>query len=120
MTKEYKRKFLVDGNTIKDCWDFRKKCGKKYGSNDNRPCRKEDRWRKDESKCPYPINQPTKYIVAETLDGEWQCSCPVWKFRRQQCHHIRKAQMNPEKYQIAKEHTGKSIKTFAKIFGKEE
>ena len=30
------------------------------------------------------------YIVAETEDGEWQCSCPVWIYRRKQCKHIQR------------------------------
>jgi hypothetical protein len=28
------------------------------------------------------------YIVARKQDGTWGCSCPQWKFRRQQCKHI--------------------------------
>lgn len=126
MPKEYKRKFQVPGNTIKACWNFRKKCEKKFGY--NKPCYVKQattrvtstghKWitRKDESLCPFPVNKPNKYIVSETLDGEWQCSCPAWKFRRKQCHHIRKAQQNPEKYEIAKEFTGKTTDVFTKIF----
>lgn len=32
------------------------------------------------------------YVVALTRDGEWQCSCPHWKFRRPEggCKHIRR------------------------------
>jgi hypothetical protein len=29
------------------------------------------------------------WIVALSDTGEWGCSCPVWKFRRVECHHIR-------------------------------
>jgi len=29
------------------------------------------------------------YIVAIDKEGNYGCSCPVWKFRRQECHHIR-------------------------------
>jgi len=29
------------------------------------------------------------WIVAIDEDSNYGCSCPVWKFRRQECHHIR-------------------------------
>ena len=29
-----------------------------------------------------------EYVVAVDKDGNYGCSCPVWKFRRQECHHI--------------------------------
>jgi hypothetical protein len=29
------------------------------------------------------------YTVALDRNGEYGCSCPVWKFRRKQCKHIR-------------------------------
>ena len=29
------------------------------------------------------------WIVAIDKDGNYGCSCPVWKFRRQECHHIK-------------------------------
>ena len=32
------------------------------------------------------------WTVAIDRDGNWGCSCPVWKFRRQECHHIRTVQ----------------------------
>lgn len=28
------------------------------------------------------------WTVAVDKDGNYGCSCPVWKFRRQECHHI--------------------------------
>jgi hypothetical protein len=28
------------------------------------------------------------YKVSLTENGEYQCSCPVWIFRRKQCKHI--------------------------------
>jgi hypothetical protein len=28
------------------------------------------------------------WIVAQDKDGNYGCSCPVWKFKRQECHHI--------------------------------
>lgn len=35
-----------------------------------------------------------EYVVSLTRAGEWQCSCPVWKFRRQICKHILAIQDN--------------------------
>lgn len=117
MTNKYKRKFLVPGDTIKDCWDFRRKCRKKYGTMiSQRPCTREVKRGRDESLCPFPINQPNKYIVSEMEDGTWRCSCPQWKFRRRICHHIEKAKTNPEKYEIAKEFTGKTTDVISKLF----
>lgn len=117
--KEYKRKFKVPGNTIKDCWDFRKKCSKKYG--DNRPCQiphkgSNYRYDVDKSRCPFPIDRPSYYIVSEMEDGTWKCSCPAWIFRRMKCDHIYKAQADPEKYEIAKEFTGKTTKALDRVF----
>jgi len=128
MAVKYKRKFLVPGDTIKRCRDFRKKCIKKGYRNTGRtadlPCAVKDPrftnstyYRRDESRCPFPINKPTDYIVSETLNGEWQCSCPVWKFRRRQCHHIEKAKADPEKYEIAVGFTGRTTDALAKVFG---
>ena len=28
------------------------------------------------------------WIVSLSDENTWGCSCPVWKFRRQECHHI--------------------------------
>lgn len=28
------------------------------------------------------------WIVAQDKDGNWGCSCPRWKFKREECHHI--------------------------------
>lgn len=32
------------------------------------------------------------WVVAVDRDGQYGCSCPVWKFKRQVCHHIRQVQ----------------------------
>ncbi len=116
MTVKYKRKFQVPGDTILTCWDFRSKCRKQYPFGREKPCYVENSWKRNESNCPFPINQPRKYIVSEMEDKTWRCSCPIWKFRRRQCHHIRKAQANPEKYEIAKEFTGRTIDVINKVF----
>jgi len=33
------------------------------------------------------------WIVAIDKDGNYGCSCPVWKFKRQECHHIKQVKM---------------------------
>jgi len=33
------------------------------------------------------------YIVAIDNEGNYGCSCPVWKFRRQECHHIKQVKL---------------------------
>lgn len=37
---------------------------------------------------PSSTDETKFYIVARTINGDYQCSCPRWKFRREQCHHI--------------------------------
>ena len=39
-----------------------------------------------------PVDSETSdatYIVGVSVDGEYGCSCPHWKFRRQECKHIK-------------------------------
>lgn len=39
------------------------------------------------------FSDPSKsYIVTQKEDGTWQCSCPVWIYRRKICKHIRAVQ----------------------------
>jgi hypothetical protein len=33
------------------------------------------------------------WIVAIDKNGNYGCSCPVWKFHRQECHHIKQVKM---------------------------
>jgi hypothetical protein len=33
-------------------------------------------------------NSGSIWVVSVSDQNEWGCSCPVWKFRRQTCHHI--------------------------------
>lgn len=33
------------------------------------------------------------WVVAVDKAGNYACSCPVWKFRRRECHHIKLAKM---------------------------
>jgi len=34
------------------------------------------------------------WVVALDKDGNYGCSCPIWKFKRQECHHIKQIKMN--------------------------
>lgn len=37
---------------------------------------------------PSNSNPDKSYVVSQAEDGTWGCSCPHWKFRRQECSHI--------------------------------
>jgi len=120
----YKRKFLVPGETPQTERDFRKKYCKVL---EEAPCAvfrytfggQKFLYALEESKCPYPIGKPREYIVSETVDGEWQCSCKAWTTGkpRRDCKHIIKAKANPDKYEIAVDWTGKSVDTLKKVTG---
>jgi len=43
------------------------------------------------------------YVVSLSDKNEWGCSCPVWKFRRQGCKHIKGVKLNPERYEEIRE-----------------
>lgn len=36
----------------------------------------------------------SEYTVAMREDGSFGCSCPQWKFRREECKHIKKINEN--------------------------
>jgi len=120
--REYKRKFLVPGDTPQTEKDFRKKHCKVL---EEAPCaifRYTFSGRKflyglDESKCPYPIGKPHEYIVSETVEGEWQCDCRAWTTSkpRHDCKHIQKAKASPKKYEVSVDWTGKTIETMKKV-----
>ena len=46
------------------------------------------KWQVQGSKNPWTVS------LSDT--GEYGCSCPVWKFRRRQCHHIEHVKDNPD------------------------
>lgn len=46
-----------------------------------------DKW-KIRWKVPSESDPDKTYTVAQDAEGEYGCSCPVWKFRRQECKHI--------------------------------
>jgi len=43
------------------------------------------------------------YKVSLTDQGEYECSCPAWIFRRKQCSHIAHAKANPDVAEIIQE-----------------
>lgn len=126
---DYKRKFRVEGSTVRTCDSEGKKCQKQYGERkrdySNVPCCGgviQNKWgslqyTKDTNKCPFGVGKPLEYVVSEMEDGTWKCSCPVWVFQRKECSHIRKAKMDPERYEIAKEFTGRTLNTMDNVFG---
>jgi hypothetical protein len=46
-------------------------------------------------KCEVPGSKGATWVVSQAEDGTWGCSCPVWKFRRQECHHIADVKEDP-------------------------
>jgi hypothetical protein len=38
------------------------------------------------------------WTVSQTTKGDWRCSCPVWRFKREQCKHIAAVQDDPDSY----------------------
>lgn len=120
MPKQYKQKFLVPSETLKK--DAHQTCRNCRGNSRDFPCNPRGgsgisfNYGPVYENCHTPDKLFAQYIVSETEDGRWECSCPAWKFRRMECHHIRKAKANPEKYRIAKEFTGRTTDVLSKIF----
>lgn len=56
---------------------------------------KNDKWVK-RWKVPSTTNPDQIHIVALDKDGNYGCSCPVWKFHRKECHHIIQVKSNPD------------------------
>jgi len=48
-------------------------------------------------------NGNDQYIVSLSDKNEWGCSCPVWKFKRIECKHIRDVRFNPDGYKVKEE-----------------
>ena len=65
------------------------------------------------------------YIVAETEDGKFQCSCPAWIFQRKklrngECYHIQLVKHSPHEFEeVDPEITG-SLLQIAKALGKKD
>jgi len=51
---------------------------------------KKDRWIK---RWQVQGSAEKPYTVAIDKDGNYGCSCPHWKFRRAECHHIKQVKM---------------------------
>ena len=122
---KYKRKFLVEGSSLTSCVDICKiKEDSFFYPGDYRPLNlsclvvfntynnNTSSYVIKTSKCMYPerLHKPHKYIVSETKDGKWLCSCPRGKFRRvngeSQCDHVNTAKSDPEKYEVPVHVTG--------------
>lgn len=41
------------------------------------------------SKWEVPGSKGKKWVVSIDDNGDYGCSCPAWKFRRQECKHIK-------------------------------
>ena len=54
----------------------------------------------------------TIWIVAQDVDGNYGCSCPVWTFHRKQCHHIDQVKENPNNPGMKKEDIGAKGRDF--------
>ena len=44
-----------------------------------------DRWA---HRWKVPGSDGHEWTVAQAHDGSYGCSCPIWRFKRQECHHI--------------------------------
>lgn len=53
------------------------------------------------------------YKVSLTENGEYQCSCPAWIYRRKECSHIKMAKANPESQVI--DRSQKPVIVMAKV-----
>ena len=56
-----------------------------------------------------------KYTVSLSDENIWGCSCPVWKFRRQECKHIIRVKLNPERYKEIEDQLPKPEYVLAKV-----
>ena len=54
---------------------------------------KNDRWIQ---RWNVPGSNGHTWIVAKDREGNYGCSCPVWKFKRIECHHILAIKNNPQ------------------------
>ena len=124
MANRYRRKFRVASNSrVHEC---KKLCKKIHTGYETilPPCMEGQTLsyygrRKDKSRCSHidMLGKPIMYIVSQTVDGEWQCSCPRWKFKRIACTHIRSVSRNPSAYhEIDPEFTGKTTEILDKVF----
>lgn len=57
----------------------------------------------------------SSYVVSLSDKNEWGCSCPVWKFRRQECKHIMRVKLNPERYKEIEEQSSRPTYVLARV-----
>lgn len=50
------------------------------------------------------------YNVGLSKDGNYGCSCPAWKFRRQECRHIRDIKRMVAEQMVVQKKFGKGVK----------
>jgi len=55
------------------------------------------------------------YVVSLSDKNEWGCSCPAWKFRRQECKHIIRVRLNPERYKEIEEQSSRPTYVLARV-----
>ena len=97
MSNKYKHKYLVYGNTPK-----KGVCSKCFiSNNDSYPC---GYVIPVPERCIIPEEAFKRYVVSETIDGHWVCSCPRGIFRRvngdSTCKHVTKVKLDPKKYEV--------------------
>ena len=56
-----------------------------------------------------------EYVVSLSDKNTWGCSCPVWKFRRQECKHIIMVKLNPERYEKVEDQLPKPEYVLARV-----
>jgi len=110
---KYKRKFIVLGDTPKKeiCDECIITANYTYYALAH-PCSNTNQI--EPNNCIKPDDAFKKYLVSETIDGKWVCSCPRGKFHRVNgesiCHHVDKAKQNPDKYEVTKSVTVNKMK----------
>ena len=55
------------------------------------------------------------YVVSLSDQNEWGCSCPAWKFRMQECKHIIRVKLNPERYEEIEEQLSRPAYVLARV-----
>jgi len=56
-----------------------------------------------------------EYVVSLSDENIWGCSCPIWKFRRQECKHIIRVKLNPGRYEEVKDQLTKPEYVLARV-----
>ena len=55
------------------------------------------------------------YVVSLSDQNTYGCSCPAWKFRRQECKHIIRVRLNPERYKEIEEQSSRPTYVLARV-----